>query len=198
MEGPEAAQEAPQISFKKRSNKSNFRKRPATPPPASDSDSGFTSSEDESGHRVKRRRRIAGVTAASTASKFPGSDEQVQSSTSSAGPTVLKPSDDATKTSDWYESDPKFLLGNSKAQSSTASNGTPSTAPDGTYKGAANYTSFIQKNPDTLKSKTVGPVKQASNVRTITVTDFAPDVCSDYKKTGFCGFGMFNSRCFSR
>jgi len=35
----------------------------------------------------------------------------------------------------------------------------------------------------------VGPVKAPTNVRMITVTDFAPDVCKDYKQTGFCGFG---------
>lgn len=36
----------------------------------------------------------------------------------------------------------------------------------------------------------VGPTKTASsNVRMTTYTDFAPDVCKDYKKTGFCGFG---------
>jgi len=35
----------------------------------------------------------------------------------------------------------------------------------------------------------MGPVKGPSNIRTITVTDFAPDVCKDYKQTGFCGFG---------
>ncbi|KXL49967.1 hypothetical protein M433DRAFT_151600 [Acidomyces richmondensis BFW] len=37
--------------------------------------------------------------------------------------------------------------------------------------------------------KQVGPVKAPTNVRMITVTDFAPDVCKDYKQTGFCGFG---------
>jgi len=35
----------------------------------------------------------------------------------------------------------------------------------------------------------VGPVKASTNVRTITVTDFAPDVCKDYKQTGYCGYG---------
>ena len=60
--------------------------------------------------------------------------------------------------------------------------------PDGTYKGLANKTSFIQKNPDAPDRK-YGPIKAATNIRTITITDFAPDVCKDYKTTGFCGFG---------
>ncbi|KAL9123692.1 MAG: hypothetical protein Q9217_006902 [Psora testacea] len=37
--------------------------------------------------------------------------------------------------------------------------------------------------------KSFGPIKASTNIRTITVTDFAPDVCKDYKQTGFCGFG---------
>ncbi|KAM0559955.1 hypothetical protein ACHAPJ_003907 [Fusarium lateritium] len=36
---------------------------------------------------------------------------------------------------------------------------------------------------------TKGPTRAASNVRITTTTDFAPDVCKDYKKTGWCGFG---------
>ena len=44
-------------------------------------------------------------------------------------------------------------------------------------------------NPLRTEAKNVGPQKAPANVRTITVTDFAPDVCKDYKQTGFCGFG---------
>jgi RING finger protein 113A len=60
--------------------------------------------------------------------------------------------------------------------------------PDGTYKGLANQTSYIQRNPD-APSRAVGPIKAPTNIRTITITDMAPDVCKDYKQTGFCGFG---------
>ncbi|CAF9905156.1 MAG: RNA-splicing factor [Gomphillus americanus] len=59
---------------------------------------------------------------------------------------------------------------------------------NGTYKGVASYKSFVQKNPDAPVKK-VGPLKAPANVRTITVTDYSPDVCKDYKQTGFCGFG---------
>ncbi|KAI1437256.1 hypothetical protein GGR50DRAFT_685904 [Xylaria sp. CBS 124048] len=34
-----------------------------------------------------------------------------------------------------------------------------------------------------------GPVRASTNVRMTITTDFAPDVCKDYKKTGWCGFG---------
>ncbi|ETN40545.1 uncharacterized protein HMPREF1541_04822 [Cyphellophora europaea CBS 101466] len=173
--------EAPVVSFKKRGNKAkaNIRKREATPPP-SDSDSGFTSSEDEGGRKIKRRRKNATVAASSAANRSQRA-EIVPATTSSV--KVLSTQDDATKTEDWYE--------NSEVRPTTrhpAPNQSSGSAPDGTYKGVANYTSFLQRNPD-REPKSVGPQKGSSNVRTITVTDFAPDVCKDYKKTGFCGFG---------
>ncbi|RYP66359.1 hypothetical protein DL771_007865 [Monosporascus sp. 5C6A] len=34
-----------------------------------------------------------------------------------------------------------------------------------------------------------GPLRSSTNVRMTIATDFAPDVCKDYKKTGWCGFG---------
>ncbi|CAH7665862.1 hypothetical protein PPACK8108_LOCUS155, partial [Phakopsora pachyrhizi] len=35
-----------------------------------------------------------------------------------------------------------------------------------------------------------GPIKGGpDNIRTITVLDYQPDVCKDYKETGYCGFG---------
>lgn len=181
----EVAEPLPEFGFKKRSKtKASFRKKPATPPPASDSGSDFTSSDDEEGRRIKRRRKNAAVTASSAANatrKDSGAEQP-----SSSGPAPLTKSNDATKSSNWYDQDlsAKDLLGTTRArpQESTASE------PDGTYKGAANYQSFIQKNPD-APTKQFGPIKAPTNVRTVTVMDFAPDVCKDWKQTGFCGFG---------
>lgn len=184
-EETEIAEAVPQFGFKKRAKgKANFRKKPATPPPASDSGSDFTSSDDEEGRRIKRRRKNVAVTASSAANatrRDPAADQPA-----STGPVPLSTSNDATKSSNWYDEDlsAKNLLGSTRAQASTAS------APDGTYKGAANYSSFIQKNPD-APSKQFGPIKASTNVRTVTVMDFAPDVCKDWKQTGWCGFGMF-------
>src|SRR5205807_8001843 len=58
----------------------------------------------------------------------------------------------------------------------------------GTYKGTSSYTSFI-KQSENAPARSVGPIKAPSNIRTITITDYAPDVSKDYKQTGFCGFG---------
>ncbi|KAH8702417.1 hypothetical protein BGW36DRAFT_290584 [Talaromyces proteolyticus] len=178
--------DVPQVTFKKRSAKAKIssRKKPATPPPASESDSGFTSSDDEEGRRIKRRRKNAVVTASSTANKLhsKAGDEAVYAA---AAPLVA--SNDATKQSNWYDEgnenglNEKELLGKPRTQPVAPSS-------DGTYKGTTNYQSFVRKNPD-APTKQFGPMKAATNIRTVTFTDMAPDVCKDYKQTGFCGFG---------
>ncbi|KAJ5113849.1 Pre-mRNA-splicing factor cwc24 [Penicillium angulare] len=179
-----AADAAPQFGFKKRSKgKANFRKKPVTPPPASDSGSDFTSDDDEEGHRIKRRRKNVAVTASSANNpkRDPAADQP-----SSTAPAPLTSSNDATKSSTWYDEDlsASNLLGSTRARPQNTDS-----APDGTYKGSSNYTSFIQKNPDS-QSKKFGPVKAPpSNVRTVTTMDYAPDVCKDWKQTGYCGFG---------
>lgn len=38
-------------------------------------------------------------------------------------------------------------------------------------------------------NKRTGPVKAPANIRAISVIDYQPDVCKDYRQTGFCGFG---------
>ncbi|KZZ95325.1 pre-mRNA splicing factor cwc24 [Moelleriella libera RCEF 2490] len=179
---------APVALFKKRGNKSKatIRKRPATPPPANDDSDDFSSSEDESGQRVKRRKKSGAITA--TSKSLPNGTEGLKATSYRANRDVpITDSNDATKQSNWFDENAKDAL--SKKNLLGSSHTKPaSTQPDGTYKGLANQTSFIQRNPD-APQRNVGPIKAPTNIRTITVTDFAPDVCKDYKKTGFCGFG---------
>jgi RING finger protein 113A len=184
---------APVALFKKRNTngKANFRKRPATPPPAnSDSDSDFSLSEDESGHRIKRRKKNTGAITA-TSKGIAKLENDLSATLFSADRSVpITNSNDATKQSNWYDEDvdgalsAKNLLGTTRAMTKDPN----AAASDGTYRGLANQTSFIQKNPN-APDKKFGPIKAATNIRTITVTDFAPDVCKDYKQTGWCGFG---------
>lgn len=188
--------------------KANLRKRPASPPPvAKDSDddsSDFESSEDEvTGQRIKRRKKnhTAAVMASSrdnAGSSTNGGmtkEEQIRSNTiySADRDAALRldaTKQDATKGSSWFDEDKedlstKSLLGrtrnikNTKKQSGEdeAPQG-PEREPDGTYKGLANQASYIQKNPNAPNRK-VGPIKAPSNIRTITITDMAPDVCKE-------------------
>lgn len=52
---------------------------------------------------------------------------------------------------------------------------------------SANIASNLTANSDRVISRP-GPV-QARHVVPTTFIDYAPDVCKDYKQTGFCGFG---------
>ncbi|KAF8326657.1 uncharacterized protein EI90DRAFT_3070079 [Cantharellus anzutake] len=62
---------------------------------------------------------------------------------------------------------------------------------DGLYHGSAAYKSHMRKREDggVPKAMRVGPQKSTSTIRTVTVVDYQPDVCKDYKETGYCGFG---------
>lgn len=182
---------APVAVFKKRGakGKANFRKRAATPPPAnsdSDSDSDYSSSEDDSGRRIKRRKKNTGAITVTSKSLGGGSKYVSGHTIFSADRNVpITDSNDATKRSDWFDEDAKDALSAKNLLGSTRALPQES---DGTYKGLANQTSFIQKNPN-APNRSVGPIKAPTNIRTVTVMDYAPDVCKDYKQTGFCGFG---------
>ena len=67
----------------------------------------------------------------------------------------------------------------------------PKTNDDGTYRGMAHYAKYTQERDDgtSAKWKAKGPMKAPANVRTVTVVDYQPDICKDYKETGYCGFG---------
>lgn len=69
-------------------------------------------------------------------------------------------------------------------------NGSDDDAPDdGLYRGQNAYRSHIKKNQEVPKAMRVGPQRSTSTIRTVTIVDYQPDVCKDYKETGYCGFG---------
>ncbi|KAI1343526.1 hypothetical protein F5Y15DRAFT_235685 [Xylariaceae sp. FL0016] len=183
---------APVAIFKKRGakGKANIRKRPATPPPANsdDGDSDYTSSEDEAGQRVKRRKKNTAAVTASSKNNTSSSHHQHSATVFEADRSVpITSTNDATKQTNWFDEDAN-TSGKGRPPPSSNRSGSTVIQADGTYRGLANQTKFIEKNPN-APSRTVGPIKAATNIRTVTTMDFAPDVCKDYKQTGFCGFG---------
>jgi RING finger protein 113A len=52
---------------------------------------------------------------------------------------------------------------------------------DGQYHGQKAYKSHIKKSQEVPKSMRVGPQRSASTIRTVTIVDYQPDVCKDYK-----------------
>ncbi|KAI0665986.1 hypothetical protein C8Q78DRAFT_487677 [Trametes maxima] len=61
---------------------------------------------------------------------------------------------------------------------------------DGLYHGQKAYKSHLKKNQEVPKAMRVGPQRSNnSTIRTVTIVDYQPDVCKDYKETGYCGYG---------
>eukprot|EP01116_Phalansterium_solitarium_P001971 TRINITY_DN11830_c0_g1_i1.p2 TRINITY_DN11830_c0_g1~~TRINITY_DN11830_c0_g1_i1.p2 ORF type:complete len:331 (-),score=123.11 TRINITY_DN11830_c0_g1_i1:10-1002(-) len=66
-------------------------------------------------------------------------------------------------------------------------------AADGAYKGMAGYKDWIEKRDPTGSVKgtgiRAGPIRAPTNLRVSVRFDYQPDLCKDYKETGYCGFG---------
>ena len=65
---------------------------------------------------------------------------------------------------------------------------------DGTYTGIAGYKEYVNKKQQhTTQSNAggirAGPLRQAANIRISSRFDYQPDICKDYKETGYCGYG---------
>ncbi|KAK8397637.1 hypothetical protein O3P69_004431 [Scylla paramamosain] len=65
---------------------------------------------------------------------------------------------------------------------------------DKVYRGMNNYAHFFEKK-DTAQGNAAsggvrkGPMRAPDNLRATVRWDYQPDLCKDYKETGFCGFG---------
>jgi RING finger protein 113A len=60
---------------------------------------------------------------------------------------------------------------------------------DGLYQGQRSYKSHMKKSQEVPKSMRTGPVRSNnSTIRTVTIVDYQPDVCKDYKGTSFALF----------
>ncbi|EPX72466.1 zf-C3HC4 type /GCN5-like N acetyltransferase fusion protein [Schizosaccharomyces octosporus yFS286] len=60
------------------------------------------------------------------------------------------------------------------------------------FQSQNEYSKFLPKKEPISKKAQSGPVRPSPSsaaIRTITVIDYQPDVCKDYKLTGFCGYG---------
>ena len=97
-------------------------------------------------------------------------------------PTISGPRDaGATRHADGHmqDSDEDSDTNVNKAEVGTA---------DGVYRGAANRASFVEKRESMLPSA-IGPMKRTSHIRETTLFDYQPNICKDWKETGYCGYG---------
>ncbi|RHY40200.1 hypothetical protein DYB30_011604 [Aphanomyces astaci] len=61
------------------------------------------------------------------------------------------------------------------------------------YQGQAGYKNYATKKEASIGMNkytgTQGPIRAQTWARSICRFDYAPDICKDYKETGFCGYG---------
>lgn len=67
-------------------------------------------------------------------------------------------------------------------------------ADDKVYRGLNNYTQFYKKKDTAAGNASSGmvrkgPIRAPAHLRATVRWDYQPDICKDYKETGFCGFG---------
>ncbi|KAN0064566.1 RNA-splicing factor [Thecaphora frezii] len=161
-------------------------KRPKRDGDASDDDYGFDlDDEDGSGGAgyLSKRKQVDrfGETSVSSRSRATGG----------ATDGAAKVRDDATRHSNWdLEVDDSGKLKECSDAAVDAADGKPNN-DDGVYRGAKGYSSFVPKRDDGTSSKmrSRGPIRTTTHVRSTTVMDYQPDICKDYKETGYCGFG---------
>ncbi|KAL8429389.1 hypothetical protein Efla_001227 [Eimeria flavescens] len=64
---------------------------------------------------------------------------------------------------------------------------------EGIYRGMGAYRHYVKRSEGALsRAKTTGlygPVRGANNVRLTMYIDYKPEICKDYKETGYCGYG---------
>ena len=63
---------------------------------------------------------------------------------------------------------------------------------DKIYRGANNYAKYIERKDTAAGSAakmSTGPQRAPAHLRATVRWDYAPDICKDFKETGFCGFG---------
>lgn len=72
---------------------------------------------------------------------------------------------------------------------------TKSSGDEKVYKGIHGYTDYKAgfRREQTVSSEKAGgshgPLRASAHIRTSARFDYQPDICKDYKETGYCGFG---------
>ncbi|KAG5192488.1 hypothetical protein JKP88DRAFT_229990 [Tribonema minus] len=199
-------EEAP-AAFKKPA----FKKRgPAAKPAAlrkrARQEGAASSDEDQSGvAQVEKKKKMA-VNSFSTGRRKTAGAAAEDSDDEAAASTTFKSTRDAmpVKTrggaTDYNESetamdrDARAILERSIALQ--AEEGGEAGAEGGgpkVYKGQAGYKQHIAKSQSQVAGNkhtgTQGPIRAPQYARTTSVFDYQPDICKDYKETGYCGFG---------
>ena len=163
--------------FKKKSRPTTSRQRASSPPPSTSSSAAAAASSSEV--IIPTRKTAANPLIQGTKRTFSQRDD-------SSGPDVKWKASGSTADAVALElealdaEDARDLIKKQKREEEDKERD-----DDGLYHGAAAYgnKTLIKKSGDKVvpKAMRVGPQKSTSTIRTVTVMDYQPDVCKDYK-----------------
>lgn len=178
--------------FGKKKNRKNFkRKKSATPSPTNSDGSGSGSGSGSDGERnhssvVHKQRKVIGGLKASSLRKDLKSSNVKKALIESGMHTTYK-SDRSAKSA--LPSD-MGATATSHIDSETLTSATNSAFADN-HQQVTDRSTCNNKLGKTAVSSYIrpGPQKASGNIRASVRWDYAPDVCKDYKETGYCGFG---------
>ncbi|WIA16526.1 hypothetical protein OEZ85_013203 [Tetradesmus obliquus] len=172
--------------MKQRKNRGNLRKR------ATDDDAAAAEADDDKTAVVRKAKQQRGEPLAFSTKKEGPQDVAVTFASTAAA--LAARDESATKT---LETETEFDR-DSRAQRERllAVSAAGPAAADGKYRGANAYVDYkqgLRREGLTVGSEkgsgAYGPLRGNVFVRTTARFDYQPDICKDYKETGFCSYG---------
>jgi len=152
---------------------------------------GLIVGRSEGAHRTRKRRK--GDTSSDDSST---SEDERPSAVSvdfkGTGEARAGPQDMGATATAEYETEANRDARAQEERAKAAREGVENALEDKTYRGMKAYAKYIEKKDTPAGSAakmSTGPQRAPTNVRMTTRWDYAPDICKDYKETGFCGFG---------
>lgn len=171
--------------FKKRNRGGNLRKKPA----AVEEDGG--ADEGDGGVNLKKpKQRRDGLAFKATKDK-----DAVAFAYEASGLLQQHGDQGATKgieTETEFDRDARALREQVLAQATGEADAADN---DGEYKGANNYIDYRKgfRREHTIGAEKGGgwhgPLRATTHIRSSVRVDYQPDLCKDYKETGYCGYG---------
>jgi RING finger protein 113A len=180
-----ASTEAVQVPFfkKKRARPTTTRQRTASPPAA---DAGPSSSSKSQVVLPSRKAAgnllSAGTKRTSSQRRTDDLDEDEADENTRDGPGInwTSTGGHVNKALEILEGDEADEMLAKRARKDDVEGG--DVPDDGLYHGQKSYKSHIKKSQEVPKSMRTGPVRSNnSTIRTVTIVDYQPDVCKDYK-----------------
>mmetsp|Transcript_33545 Transcript_33545/g.52198 ORF Transcript_33545/g.52198 Transcript_33545/m.52198 type:complete len:324 (-) Transcript_33545:148-1119(-) len=136
--------------------------------------------DDNTSAVVRNKKQVTSALFASTSSGSKKKEDHSYESARTVVPTIGQDNNALAPALEEDEKDGPVVVGGEDTNASGAK----------LYKGQAGYQKLIAKGEVMDKKATsIGPIKAPTNVRLTCRFDYQPDLCKDYKETGYCTFG---------